>query len=197
MNYPQFNLTTIQLPAPASNMTKAEYKAAYGIDLDQIDIKAVKLVLLGNEKYPIDQIKAVEDGYEIYFNGRILSITDIVQTSDEVYDVANSKPIYYHPINMYKESDNAFIFTVLNNSPTPINTVAKVIAWANSITGTVLMNGSGLIRVEGTTYPLYAIEKVSNNVFKLFYVGNNGVASLSDNTLSNFTTVTDNVNKIN
>ena len=99
MGYPPFNLTTLQLVAPSANMTKAEYKDAYGIDLDDVNIKAFKLVLFGGEKYTIDQIKEVEDGIEIYFGGRILSITDIVQVSNEVYDVANATPIYVHPIS--------------------------------------------------------------------------------------------------
>lgn len=124
MNYPQFNLTILQLPAPVSNMTKAEYKTAYGIDLDAVNIKAFKLVLLGEEKYAIDKIKEVENGYEIYFNGHVLSITDIVQTSDEVYDVENAKPIYCHPITIQGTNVGTFgvnmrvNFLIFNNSPT-------------------------------------------------------------------------------
>jgi hypothetical protein len=120
MSYSQFNLTTLQLPAPTSNMTKAEYKSAYGIDLDEVNIKAFKLVLLGNEKYAINQIKEIEDGYEIYFNGRILSITDTVQTSDEIYSIENAKPIYFHPISIQSANDKYRLSCViLNNSPTP------------------------------------------------------------------------------
>lgn len=134
MGYPNFNLTTIQLPAPTSNLTKAEYKSAYGIDLDAVDIRSFKLVVYGNEKYAIDQIKEVEGGVEIYFNGRILSITDIVQTSDEVYDVANAKPIYCHPIfcSFYRQVDEevvTFTCLIFNNSPT-VFTKDTFLTWA-------------------------------------------------------------------
>lgn len=118
MGYPPMNLTILQLPAPSSNMTKAEYKQAYGIDLDAIDIKAFRLVVFGKEKYAIDQIKEVEDGIEIYFNGRIMSITDTVQVSDEVYNVANSTPLYFHPIMILKNSGDlqyTLTFIVINN----------------------------------------------------------------------------------
>jgi len=133
MGYPAYNLTTLQLPAPSSAMTKAEYKSVYGIDLDAIDIRSFKLVIFGKDKFPIAQIKEVEDGYEIYFNGHILSITDVVQTSDEVYDVANSKPIYCHPIEFFVNSVIVGTCLIFNNSAEPINSWDKLKAVISSL----------------------------------------------------------------
>lgn len=143
-SYPQFNLKTLQLPAPASPLTKAEYKEAYGIDLDDTDVKAFKLVIFGNNKYAIDQIKEVEGGYEIYFNGRILSITDNVQTSEKVYDIANTKPIYCHPISLIANSgpfvDTRMIILLFNNV-SEAYTKGNLKVALDSLNGRISING--------------------------------------------------------
>lgn len=183
MGYPAFNLTTIQLPAPTSNLTKAEYKATYGIDLDAVNIKSFKLVIFGNDKYAIDQIKEVEDGYEIYFNGRILSITDIVQTSDEVYDVANAKPIYYHGILLQSKTSGALYtmcLKILNNSPSLINSWAKLLAVFDSLPDSSIIELNGFYN--------YNNEEISNTAF-LYITGNTLVlvGNKSDSTRTQIT----------
>lgn len=201
MSYPQFNLTTLQLPAPASNMTKAEYKAAYGIDLDEVNIKAFKLVLLGNEKYPIDKIKVIEDGYEIYFNGRILSITDIIQTSDEVYDVANAKPIYIHPIALTLANDFRAGIFIFDNSPTPYNKdtlIAKIQSIADLETGgiaRIIMTGA--ISINEVILPISYLAYIkASSQFQLF-AGNTSQTFSVDQLKVFITSVNDGVNKIN
>ena len=122
MGYSAFNLTTLQLPAPSSSMTKAEYKTAYGIDLDAIDIRSFKLVILGKDKFPITQIVENDNGYEVYFNGRILSIGDNVETSDVVYNVSHSNALYYHLISL-SSGDNNFLCEFLSKSSKKITTI--------------------------------------------------------------------------
>lgn len=200
MGYPNFNLTTIQLPAPTSNLTKAEYKAAYGIDLDAVNIKSFKLVIFGNDKYAIDQIKEVEDGYEIYFNGRILSITDIVQTSDEVYDVANAKPVYYHPIFIRDNVNwSRITLAILDNSPVAYtwNTLKAKLKSLMDAGASIQVNGvfteksnnyacqAFIMILDSTNYNLYGFNEAQNNQYSL---------NLDDITASVFT---DGVNKIN
>ena len=203
MGYPPFNLTTLQLVAPSSNMTKAEYKDAYGIDLDEVNIKAFKLVLFGGEKYAIDQIKEVEDGIEIYFNGRIMSITDIVQVSDEVYDVANSKPIYCHPIQMFIQNKCIMGCLILNNSSEPIDTWAKLKSAIHNFGGDSynrLILSGGYFE-EQAIICSHIIEQVSTQKFILMGVGVDGTVYTTNNgvDLTNvvFTEIIDNLNKIN
>lgn len=197
MGHLPFNLITLQLVAPTANMTKAEYKDAYGIDLDDVNIKAFKLVLFGGEKYAIDQIKEVEDGIEIYFNGRIMSITDIVQVSDEVYSVANAKPIYCHPL-YFEYASARFMMLIFNNRAEAYtyNEAKQVI--------TDLANSKAYILCNG-------YKQIDAVVYSVIYIGNSAdenrmyLASSSNFTYQPLATVfadtlvvfDDGVNKIN
>ena len=199
--YPQFNLKTLQLPAPASNMTKAEYKEAYGIDLDDVNIKAFKLVLFGNEKYPIDQIKEVEDGYEIYFNGRILSVTDTIQTSNEVYDVANAKPLYYHPITMWAGSGairGTLSCLIVNNSPTAYTKDTFISAIADfaricPLSGAIIFGSTKCV----LSYSYLSADKHVLYGYDLDAGSDASVNDLESFVLQSSITFNDNVNRIN
>lgn len=118
-----FNRTTLQLIIPLSTMTKAEYKSTYGIDLDSIDFEKVTLLQEdGDEnKYYVDEIKTTENGVDIYAGGKILSIASSVSVVENAYSVSNSKPLYIHPISIFKNTgDTQFLLSLLifNNSPT-------------------------------------------------------------------------------
>lgn len=134
--FPQFTKTIVQLPIPSATMTKAEYKAKYGIDLNAIDFPKIIILVDGKDKYPVDEIRVVSTTTEIYAGGKILSIgsTNVSVTSD-AYSVANAKPIYYHPIAVWgknsgtRESD-AFSLVIINNDPTPFASLASIISWA-------------------------------------------------------------------
>ena len=201
MGYLPFNLIVLQLIAPTANMTKAEYKDAFGIDLDDIDIKAVRLIVSGNEKYAVDQIKEVEDGIEIYFNGHIMSITDIVQVSDEVYDVANAKPIYYHPIRIESSSAGFKITgTILNNSGTAFENFSALLSYIRSLlteeftTFDFLVSG-GLLDSGDFLVP-YILRVTSGSALLYYYKkdGTAGSISVDSTIISSFG---DYVNKIN
>lgn len=198
-SYKSFSLTMLQLPAPSSNLTKAEYKEAYGIDLNEVDIPSFKLVVYGNDKYAIDQVKAIEGGYEIYFNGRILSITDIVQTSDVVYGVENAKPIYYHGIQLSNITDLSLTFaTILNNSDSLIDNISKLLSWITSIENEVFVPLTGTVKISGAWYSAIAIRKSANNSISLFYQTDTGRDVVDNVDLSTyFTSVIDRMNKIN
>ena len=208
MGYQAFNLTTLQLPAPASNMTKAEYKEKYGIDLDHVNIKSFKLVVFGDEKYAITQIKDVEGGIEIYFGGRILSITDIIQTSDVVYDVSNSKPIYCHALQLVSNDTPYLRVTALvfNNSSTPF-TFDSFKSWMFSLQErvgeniTILASGAFLDTSASSDGNTAIANRIYTQDAKIYISGVSiasaprvNILDLTTGTLGNFI---DGVNKIN
>ena len=121
--FPQFTKTIVQLPIPSATMTKAEYKAKYGIDLNAIDFPKIIILVDGKDKYPVDEVIVDGTTTEIYAGGKILSIgsTNVSVTSD-AYSVANAKPIYYHPISILQNEGTtqyALSFIILNNDPVP------------------------------------------------------------------------------
>ena len=124
--YPQFNLKTIQLPIPSVTMTKDEYKDAFGIDLDQVDLSSVVLLWDGKKKYVVDEVKEDLTGTHIYAGGKILDIDSSISVTDNAYSVENAKPVYCHPIRgSFTRQDNMlFTFTCLifNNSSTAFTT---------------------------------------------------------------------------
>ena len=164
---------------------------------------------------------------QLIYNGIVYSLQDVSELNDllyysSVYEITSStlsiapdgtfdtdntelaktediKPLYYHGINMYRGSAplNAFIFNIINNSPTPINSIQKVKDWANSIDDGVLMNGTGVIVINGTAYTIYAIDKSATDKFRIYYAGANGYEYIQDDTLSSFNAVIDNPNRIN
>lgn len=124
MGYKPFNKTTIQLPLPSSTLTKAEYKEAYGIDLDAIDFPKVTIIVDGENKYPVDEIKIVSDDVLIFAGGEVLTIGDDgnVSVTTGAYSVENAKSLYFHPIVINKTSGTLqyrVSFIILNNDPTP------------------------------------------------------------------------------
>ena len=137
MGFKPFNKTTIQLPLPSSTLTKAEYKEAYGIDLDHIDFPKVTLLVDDNEKYPVDEIKIVSDDILIFAGGKVLTIGDNgnVSVASGAYSVENAKPIYCHPILIANVTTPIKIYVsllIFNNSADSINTFAKFLAEARS-----------------------------------------------------------------
>lgn len=200
MGYPAYNLTTLQLPAPSSNMTKAEYKTAYGIDLDSVNIPSFKLVIFGKDKFPIDQIKEVEDGYEIYFNGRILSITDIVQTSDEVYDVANSKPIYYHPIYMDAASDKFRVtLSIMDNRSTPYDASTALAKLKALMDAGAIIQVNGFIKLANELCPVYLMYKSANEYRIYAHTASSAITNTNIETFiwPDLASFVDGVNKLN
>lgn len=149
----QFTLTILQLILPLASMTKAEYKEAYGIDLDDIDIEKVTIVQEegSKNKYFVDEIKATAEGFDIYAGGKILSIGSGVSVINNAYSVENSKPIYCHPVQVrdYTSNDKfALNFLIFNNDSTPfdktsfINLLKSAEDGRFAVTGAVALSNS-------------------------------------------------------
>ena len=111
------------------------------------------------------------------------------------------KPIYYHGLDLYDSTNNhSAQIHILNNSNEPIDTIAKLKAWAESITGDVFIQCGGCIKVLSKWRELYLIIKSgSTNKYTLCYVDpESGVASFSNVNLEDyFTQCADKLNKIN
>lgn len=82
----------------------------------------------------------------------------------------DSTHLYWHGINMYANDGTTANFHILNNSSTLIDTLAKVKAWAEAITGDVIIACIGCIKVSDTFRTLMYIVKNSNNTYDLYYM---------------------------
>ena len=158
--FPQFTKTIVQLPIPSATMTKAEYKAKYGIDLNAIDFPKIIILVDGKDKYPVDEVRVVSTTTEIYAGGKILSIGSTnVSVTANAYSVANAKPVYCHPVNIgYKDSDHEFMITMLifNNSETAF-TFETFNNWLTNLVASITQARilcSGYIILSGVTYPV-------------------------------------------
>ena len=172
MGYPQFNKVTIQLPLPDSTMTKAEYKNAYGIDLDSIDFPKVTIIVDGKNKYPVDEIKIVSDDVLIFAGGKILTIGDDgnVSVTAGVYSIENAKPIYCHPITCFNQNSPAyFMFTCLifNNNPEPF-TVETLKSFIDSLPDNASIMASGYCKT------------TDKEVTSISYIGRAGTSYIFD-----------------
>jgi hypothetical protein len=200
MGYVQFNKTTIQLPLPSATMTKAEYKEAYGIDLDDLDFAKVTLLIDGNEKYSVDEIRIVSGDVLIFGGGKILTIgdDDNISVTGGAYSVEHAKPLFWHGLYIGDGSlNNNLQGHVLNNSPESIDSVAKLDAWFKSISGDVVLAVNGAFTKSGVTYTAFAIQKKADNTYLIFYITDSGVATHSISTLSSlYSTVNDSSNEI-
>ena len=115
--------------------------------------------------------------------------------------IENAKPIYWHGINMFgggEGTPNSIQFHILNNTNTKINSIDKVKAWAQSISGAVVISCNGAIQIEGVGYVVHAITKSAGNAYNIYYVGATGSQFISNVNISDyFNQVEDATNKIN
>lgn len=111
------------------------------------------------------------------------------------------KPIYYHGIEMFQDSPHpsSITLTILNNSNTSIDTVAKVKSWAQGLSGNVLIATNGNVWYDGSYYELYGILKKANGNFDLFVLNstNQKTRYYDVDFDSLYTGVNDNTNKLN
>ena len=186
-----FNLVTIQLIIPLLTMTKAEYKNAYGIDLDNIDFEKVTLLQEdgSKNKYFVDEIKIVSDDVLIFAGGKILNIggDGNVSVTSNAYSVENSKPIYWHTISFQRggtaETATSYrIFgqmIILNNTPTPItlNAFSQMLKTPGFFA--VVYNGkyssTPAENLQGMTMDCIGFEYLSNSEFNVVYRDSNNV----------------------
>lgn len=125
---------------------------------------------------------------------------DTAKTLIEAGQTENAKPIYYHGLEMYRSGTNVFYMHILNNDPTPIDTLTKLLNWFQSFGDKkVIAQGNGLAIIEGTNYQILSIYKPANsNKLNMIASASSGYTILNEIELSTyFDTYTDGVNKIN
>lgn len=198
-----FNLVTIQLIIPLSTMTKAEYKNAYGIDLDDIDIERVTLLQEdgSKNKYFVDEVKTTESGFDIYAGGNILSIGSSVSVTKNAYSVDNAKPIYWHGLTFFVTGDSTVLAFahILNNTDAKLDDITKLKAWFENIEGEVIMPLSGNIKVSNVVYNVMSIIKRDGGRYDLLYKNASGERTdiYSVEISDYYSSCNDSVNKIN
>lgn len=160
MGYPNFGkVKTLTLPIPDSSMTFAEYKNAYGIDLEQLENTALILLRESNEDiapvlyYDKENAILYTANYSVDISAGFEVKTDsLISKVIAGGTIENAKPLYYHPIvitsNIASGTEGlSFSVIILNNDPAPINTWDKFIAWsealADAVGGDALINCSG------------------------------------------------------
>ena len=116
----------------------------------------------------------------------------------EAGQTENAKPIYYHGLQLYTPSTSIFYCHILNNDETPLSSIDDFVTWIRSYTEEVIVQGSGSITIEGTTYTLVGLYKPNESTnINVVYVTSSGY-SITQVTLSNFfSNFKDAPNKIN
>ena len=92
------------------------------------------------------------------------------------------KPLYWHCVTMFggESGKNSVQFNMVMQSSEPINTLAKLKAWIESISGSVILACNGCIEVSETSYPIHAIVKTSSNTYMGYYISpTNGSTQIS------------------
>ena len=119
--------------------------------------------------------------------------------------IENAKPLYFHPVVITDTAnDDVISFTILNNDSTPFTTLAQfinyVMAWGDG--AQLICNGGNLRTLNsGSSFTPSCVEVKEN---ELYFVGmdNGGVYHSSTQygiklNTTNFTAISDKVNKIN
>lgn len=151
------------------------------------------------------EVKNVTEPLSFDSANRVLTVDSDLQMTGDILvadeDQQSVKKIYYHPINMYDGTKkNAFIFVILNNSSAPIDTFAKLKAWANSISGAVIMNGNGIMKNPNTNTfnNVYALYKTPTETWTVCFSTSSGYETVTNQNIEDyFATIEDNVNSIN
>ena len=129
------------------------------------------------------------------------SVASIIGTGE----IDNAKPIYCHPIEMYKTGVGTLCCLIFNNSSEPIDNWAKVKEAIHSFGGDdynrLLVSGSFTdINESKLIIASEIIEDIRNSTYGLYGLAVDGTSYLEtplDITSMTFNSVTDGVNKIN
>ena len=175
------------------------------LDLTKSNVYERALRVLGADK-PV----VIKDGSgsPYFVDSLTLDGTNVVITKGgKTITIANDNTIttegviqnhlWYHGLDLIKANENSVQCHILNDNGTLINSVAKLIAWANSITGKVVIQTNGCIVIEGVAYVLNAIVKNTTDNFTLVYVGADKYYTINNANLTDyFTTCNDSVNQL-
>lgn len=165
-------------------------------------------VIVSGTEYPSMYVEAKKVSTSWVLFNSLISVT-ITNANSVTGVVASALPtqvldrkLYYHGIFIYKSSDKTSVgLTIINNDPTPINTIAKLEAWAKAITGAVNIMCTGSYKVDTDTYKIaYLIFKNTQNYFAVYYMdeqeGEKATDFASGLTSLGFESVSDNVNEL-
>lgn len=197
------NNRSIVLPIPASALTNAEYKNAYGIDLSSLDFYNLVQVQDGKEIFPVllndKENKVLYTADRAFsYDGGFEEISDsLIAKVIESGTIDNAKPLYCHPILIVQAGVLYASCMILNNSPTEINSwdrfKTEVISWDVE---TARIPAAGTFILNGEVIPSTIISKVAGNIFNIYGLDSNGSVKYIDITTMNGQ-VYDGVNKIN
>ena len=124
-----------------------------------------------------------------------------VQALVEGGTLENAKPIYFHGLDLYKGYDVSVTAHVLNSSSDPINTLAKFIAWAESIPADVNIQCNGNVKINDVNKQCFLLIKSHNDGSPTWIIryrddtGSNQETNVDLNDYFDY--VFDGVNKIN
>lgn len=131
--------------------------------------------------------------------GKVLGV-NADGTAYELKTIEGATPIYYHGINLYdfnNPSQHTLQFHILNNTNTLINSVDKIKAWANSITGEVIIGCNGAFFNNGVGGVAHALVKVDSTSWDIYYVDSTGSHAVSGIDIADyFDAVQDAVNQV-
>lgn len=103
-------------------------------------------------------------------------IKNVIETGE----VDNAKPIYWHGLDLYVNDPSSITnlsATILNNSEDAINSVDKLKAWFERITGEVDLAVNGVMTYDSSVYNPIRIRKSSNNTYTFYYTTGTGYSS--------------------
>ena len=137
-----------------------------------------------NTCYYIDTI--TKSGTDIILTKGDKTIT--IESDGNITEEGNiQQHVYYHGIEMYKLGDNNLAeIVIISNSNEPINSIAKLIEYANSIDGNVNIPVTGCIKVGSDSYPLHVIAKITTDQFNLIYSKSTGFDTVLNVDLSTY-----------
>lgn len=211
MGYPNFGkVKTITLPYE-EDMTASQYLDRYGIDLATIELYDLINIALDDVVYPVlyidkeNKVLFMADRAYSYDGGLSVVNNSLINVVLATGTVTNAKPIYYHGVELISyTAKNVAEIAILNNSPDPINSIAKFKAWAESIPqDLVIVKVDGCVKLSDTVYHLYAILKVKTGdtiQYKFAYLDTDGYDVTAAVDLDDYfesENTADGVNKIN
>ena len=152
MSYKNFQVVKqIVLPFVASiDMTYSEYQEEYGIDLATLDLYD-KIFVKGEDKVAVPVLAVDKINKVLYTADKAFSYDDefrelsgdsIIKEIVEGGSVDNIKPIYCHPLEIFKANVGILTALVFDNSIDPIDTWDKLKTKINNF-----LSGSGVRRL--------------------------------------------------
>lgn len=186
MGYPNFGkVKTITLPIPERTMSFAEYKNAFGIDLEELE--NTELLLL---KEPDGQIVPVlyydKENAVLYTANYSVDISagfeveteSLISKVIEGGTIENAKPVYWHSVKFIRQGANYYYFDgfaiILSNDETPIDKDAFIDLLKTAGFYLIVQNGeyemtSSATKPTASSVPLVALKALDGEYFELTY----------------------------